>query len=272
MTAPRLSVLMPVKDPHPVYFPEAVRAVLGQSYRDFELIVTEAPGRLSAEALLRPFDDGRIRHERLGEGTMLVDQRNRGLEQAQGELVALADADDVCHPTRLEKQVAFLDAHPEVDVVSCQLEVIDGEGRKLGYREYPTQHEALVSCMPRFNPIAQPGVTCRRATVIAAGGYQYRKYAVNSDYDLWSRLMKQGTRFAVLPEALVRYRIHPDAIKTSKLKDVLRATVDIKNTYWSKEMNPRGRARMAAEYGLQFLPGKAVLSLFKLFELTRTKS
>jgi glycosyltransferase involved in cell wall biosynthesis len=272
MTGPSLSVLMPVKNPHPVYFPAAVRAILAQTYQDFELIVSEAPGTSSAKELLKSFSDPRIVHESLAPGSLLVDQRNHGFDRARAKLVALADADDLCHATRFEKQVAFLKAHPEIDVVSCQLEVIDAQGRRLGYRTYPTDHEALYRCMPRFNPIAQPGVTCRRDTVTAVGGYQYRRFSVNSDYELWSRLMKRGAKFAVHPEALVSYRIHPGAIKASKLRDVLRATVDIKKTYWAEEMSLLARCRASAEHGMQFLPGRVVLGLFKMLELTRTRS
>jgi glycosyltransferase involved in cell wall biosynthesis len=266
--APRLSVLMPVRNPHPVYFPEAVRAVLGQTCPHFELIVTEAPADRSAEELLKPFSDARISHELMGSEAELVDQRNRGIERARGEFVALADSDDLCHPERFEKQLAFLDAHPDIDIVSCQLEVIDSAGKSLGFRRYPLEHEALERCMPRFNAIAQPGVMFRRSPVAAAGGYQYRKFTVNSDYELWSRLMKRGLRFAVHPQALVRYRIHAEAIKASKLKDVLRATVDIKQRYWLAQMGPLTRARMGVEYGMQFLPPQLVLALFKALELT----
>jgi len=259
---------MPVLDPHPVYFPKAVSAILDQTFRDFELIISEAPGGTPAAGQLRQFDDPRIIHDVLPGGSVLIDQRNHGLLKARADLVSLADADDICDPDRLTRQVAFLDAHPETDVLSCQLQIIDERDKALGFRIYPTGHDELVRCMPAFNPIAQPGVTFRKAVILASGGYQYRKYAVNSDYELWSRLAREGARFAVLPEVLVRYRLHRGSIKTSRIKDVLRATIDIKKTYWMSEMGLTGRLRMAAEYGLQFLPGTVILALFRKLQIS----
>jgi glycosyltransferase involved in cell wall biosynthesis len=267
--APRVSVLMPVLNPHPVYFPLAVKAVLDQTFTDFELIISEAPGHTSAAPLLLPFGDPRIVHHVVEPGGILIDQRNHGLGLARAEIVALADGDDLCAPDRLAKQLAFLDQNPNVDLVSSQLEVIDEHGVRIGYRHYPLEHDEIVSRMPINNPIAQPGITFRKPVVLAAGGYQYRKYTVNSDYELWSRLAKRGARFAVHPEALVAYRIHHGAIKASKLKDVIAATIDIKRTYWQGELGLAGTARLWAEYGLGLLPNAVVLRLFQRIQFTR---
>lgn len=267
--APTVSVLMPVRSPHPEYFPAAVRAVLGQSLADLELIISESPGETSAAAMLEQFDDPRIRHHVLGADVVLVDQRNHGLAEARADIVALADGDDVCDPERLEKQVAFLRDHPDVDLVSCQLRVIDERGVDIGYRRYPTSHEQLVRAMEIYNPIAQPGITFRKQVVLDAGGYQYRKFVVNSDYELWSRLAGRGARFAVHPEALVSYRIHGGAIKTSRLAEVIEATIDIKRTYWLEHMSLKGKLRLAAEHALRWLPPGAVLALFKRVQFTR---
>src|SRR5262249_28294344 len=92
---PLLSVLMPVLNPHPVDFPEAVRSVVGQSFADFELLIVEAPSASRAALALQSFDDRRIRHIENTERTTLVDQLNQGIGLARSEWVARMDADDI---------------------------------------------------------------------------------------------------------------------------------------------------------------------------------
>src|SRR5947207_11341680 len=113
--APSVSVLMPVLNPHPVYFREAVQSILAQERADLELVIVEDPGERSAAELLPA--DPRIRHVRNPERTSLVDQRNRALAEARADFVAMLDADDIAEPARLATQLAFLRDHPEVGVV-----------------------------------------------------------------------------------------------------------------------------------------------------------
>src|SRR5439155_27194000 len=96
MTArPAVSVLMPVLNPHPVYFPEAVASIVGQTFPDWELVIVEDPSATSAAELLGRFDDPRIRLIANPQVTGLIAQRNRTLAEASADLVALIDADDI---------------------------------------------------------------------------------------------------------------------------------------------------------------------------------
>ncbi|MGH7819587.1 MAG: glycosyltransferase family 2 protein, partial [Candidatus Binatia bacterium] len=134
---PRVSVVMPVLKPHPDYFPQAVESVLGQTLREIELLIVEDPSDRPAAELLSRYADPRIRHFENPTRTSLVEQRNRGIEEARAPYVAFLDSDDVCEPARLEKQLAHLEAHPEIDVLGSQLVIIDGNGAIHGYRYYP---------------------------------------------------------------------------------------------------------------------------------------
>ena len=136
--------MLPVLNPHPVFFPQAVQSLLAQTFTDFELIIVEDPSPSSALDLLGHDPDSRIRHFRNQRATGLVDQLNRGLAQARADLVARMDADDVCEPVRLQQQVDFLGRHPEVGVLGSQLRLMDDEGRLGGYRHYPLEHQAIV--------------------------------------------------------------------------------------------------------------------------------
>ncbi len=258
---PAVSVLMPVLNPHPDYFPAAVRSVLAQTLADWELVIVEDPSPSSAAALLAPLADPRIRHFRNPERTGLQAQRNRTLAEARGEFVAMLDADDIAEPDRLAKQVAFLRQRPDVAAVGCFLRIIDNEGRDCGFREYPTDPDAIRRAMPRYNAVPQPGLTARTEAIRQVGGYQLA--GPSADYELWSRMMRAGLRFAHLPEPLVRYRNHPGAIKSTQLRQTLTNTLWVKRTHWWGEMGWADRARYAAEWGLRLVPAGLVLRLFR---------
>ncbi len=261
MAKPLVSVLMPVYNPHPLYFRQAVESILNQTLPDWELVIVEDPSTRSAADLLNDFADPRIRHFVNPHRTSLVAQLNRCLQEARAELVACQDADDISEPDRLEKQVAFMEAHPEVTVLGTQLAVIDGNDRLLGYRRYPCEHDAILAAMPRFNPIANPSVMFRRRAVLEAGGYQYAKFPKVEDYDLWCRLAKQGARFANLPDALVRYRVEWERM-AGKTSGTLQGTLEIKRRYWGAEMDARARLRWWAERALLWLPPRLIVWLF----------
>lgn len=262
---PVVSVVMAVYQPHPAYFREAVRSVLEQTYDDIELIVVEDPSSTPAADVLRQFPDSRIRHVVNPVRTSLVPSRNQALGLARGQFVAMLDADDVCRPDRIQKQVAYFEAHEEACVVGTQLELIDSSGRCRGWRRYPLDHRSIVRAMARFNSIAQPSAMLRRRTAVALGECFYAD-CETEDYDLWCRLARKGARFANLPEALVQYRIHPDARKAQTLRQTLRGTIDVKRKYWNSDMGPADRLRMYAEYLMLMLPPSFVYRLFILVQ------
>ncbi len=262
MAEPRVSVMMPVLAPHPIYFRQAVESVLGQTLRDLELVIVEDPSATSGADLLRGITDPRVRHIRNPSRTSLVDQRNRALAEVRADVVAMLDADDIAKPDRLQKQYDYLRAHPEVGVLGTQLFIIDEQGKQLGFRSYPLTHDKIVAAMRSYNAIAQPSVMARKQILVDAGGYQYRTFPVNEDYELWSRLAARGVKLANHPEPLLEYRVHPSGTKAQMLHRMLRATLDVKNRYWRDEMDARAKLRYWGEHVLLGLPAPWVLKLF----------
>jgi len=155
-----------------------------------------------------------------------------------------------------------MESHPEVAVLGTWLRVIDEDGRTLGFRRYPCDHDDIVRAMPVYNPIGQPSVMFRRDVALKHGGYRYEKFPAVEDYDLWCRMAKNGMKFANLPEPLVRYRVHRGGMKSSKLKGVLMGTMEIKRIHFGDELDIRAKLRLMGERLLLFLPPKFVLWLF----------
>ena len=259
---PIVSIVMPVLNPHPVYFRQAVESILNQTLQDWELVIVEDPSPRSAAEILKDYPDPRIRHFVNPQRTSLVKQRNRALNEARAELIACQDADDISEPERLEKQVKFMESNPEISVLGTWLRVIDEEGRTLGFRRYPCDHDDIVRAMRIYNSVGHPSVMLRREVALRHGGYQYNRFPAAQDYDLWCRLAKSGVRFANLPEPLVRYRIHKGAVKSVKLRETLRGTIEIKQLYFGAEIGFRAKLRLMGERLLLLLPPKFVLWLF----------
>jgi len=252
---------MAVLNPHPRFFPEAVRSIVRQTLEDWELIIVEDPSSGSGKKLLTGLEDGRIRHYINPQRTSLVEQRNRALGEARAPLMAIMDADDLAEPARLEKQVNYLEVHPEVEILGSQVCVIDAEGKPLGYRSFPGDHDAIVRAMRTVVPLSQPSTMFRRNVVVEGGGYRSGEYETAEDYELWSRLAQRGVRFANHPEALLRYRCHPGQMKATHLHRTTRGVLRVKEQYWRGEMNFWDKARMWGERGLLWLPAWVVLKL-----------
>ena len=214
---PRISVLLAVRDGGS-HLAEALASIREQSLREWELVVVDdgsaddTAAELSAAAAV----DGRIRifrQERLG----LVAALNRAVHEARGEFFARMDADDRAQPERLERQLAFLDAHPEVGVLGTAVRRF---GAADGVWLRPVGDAAIRAALLFEAPLAHPTVMLRRALWESAAGEGYREdFRAAEDIDLWERLAPH-TRFANLAEPLLDYRVHATQV-TQVATDVM---------------------------------------------------
>ena len=190
--APRLSVLMPVYNGLPRLW-EAAESVLRQTYSEFEFLVVDDGSTDGSSAACDDLAarDGRVRVLRhpKGENRGIVASLALGLASARGELVARMDADDRAYPERFARQVAYLDAHPEVALVGSAVHVRGRDGSVV--TRVPATSPALIRWKLRFGvTFTHPTVTMRRRAVEAAGGYTAAA-PHNEDHDLWLRMARQ---------------------------------------------------------------------------------
>jgi hypothetical protein len=115
------------------------------------------------------------------------------------------DSDDFCLPTRLEEQAAFLESHPDVDVVGCELLLISDSDEDLGIRRYPTDHAAIRGTFITSNGLAGPGVMLRRRILSQVGLFNPTLDRAE-DLEYWLRCLRAGVVFHNLPRALLGYR------------------------------------------------------------------
>ena len=266
-----VAVLLPIKTFRVDFLRAAVSSVLDQTYSKLELWVIEAADSGDGARLLDEFDDERIRHVRMPASAVLVEQLNEGLRLIDASLVARMDGDDIARLGRIEKQLEFLQARPDVAVVGCQLHVIDEHGRSVGVRRYPTEPPAVAAAMRRYNALPHPGVMYRRQVVLDAGGYRHPERPAQ-DYELWSRLIAAGGNAANLSHVLLDYRLHRQSTKARMLHDTIRATLAVKRMHWRGRMTTGDRIRMAAEGAALHLPGPMLGWLFEKTQLSEASS
>lgn len=255
---PTVCVITTLLDADRGQFEAAATSIASQTFRDFEWVIHECGPRGCAEDVLSGFDLPHVHIERDQEVISLAAGRNRAIEKARGKLLAIFDGDDVCDPSRLERQVRHFAAHPEVDVLGGAIECIDSDDRSLGYRAYPATHEGIIRLAHRQNPMAHPTVMMRRTALSAVGGYRDYGEGACDDYELWSRMLKHGAHFANLKEVVLRYRMHAGTTKSRRLRATLRDTLQVKRDYWSEGRNFGDRLRTLGERMLLGAPPKFV--------------
>ena len=130
---------------------------------------------------------------------------NRMIDEARAPLIARMDGDDVALPERFVRQLAFLDANPDIGVLGTGCTCIDEDGRPSVYKfDNVTTPEDVLEDLKNGPPICHPSVLMRRDAVRAVGGYHHA-YKHCEDYDLWLR-MSEHVRMANLPDRLLLYR------------------------------------------------------------------
>lgn len=142
---------------------------------------------------------------RLKENSGLGNALRIGVENAQYDIVARMDSDDICLPGRFEKQLAYLETHPECDIVGGQIaEFIDSPENIVGRREVPLTNEEIYEYMKRRCALNHVTVMFRKEAVLKSGNYQ--DWYWNEDYYLWVRMLANGCKFANIPDVLVNVR------------------------------------------------------------------
>jgi glycosyltransferase involved in cell wall biosynthesis len=224
---PKVSVITTVYNCEK-FVKESLDSVFAQNYRNFELILVNDGSSDATRSILEPF------LEKYGDFIVFLDfnenkriptRRNEAIEQAKGDYISIHDGDDISLPNRLEKQVKFLDEHPDIFCVGSWAERIDEDNKDIGVMQYPpSTHEEIVSIITSnrtfyLNPIIDPTTMFRHDEFIKLGMYTLRDdiYTV-PDYDLWLRAIVYGRKFANLQENLIKYRVNSQSMTESKKK------------------------------------------------------
>lgn len=239
--APKISVLLPVRNAER-FLRSAVESVLAQTFDDFELLALDGGSTDRSLSILRELaaKDRRINIVSR-ENLALVPSLNELITMARGRYLARMDSDDICRPQRFEKQVEYLEAHPECVAVGSRVLFIDPQGlpiceaaRELSHEEIDSGHLSGVA----ESRICHPSVTMRTEAVLRIGKYR-EEYRYLEDFDLFLRLAEIG-RLANLPDVLLEYRLHPESIcRNQGDKHLSFARRALQETWARRDMVPK---------------------------------
>ncbi len=218
--APRVSVLIGCWN-NADTLGRAIDSILAQTLTELELIVVDDGSTDGTPALVEAIADSRVRYlplEHMGISSSL----NRGLRAARAPIVAVQDADDWSLHERLERELAVLDARPEVAVVGGRMREVGPDGEELRPRTRFAAGEVNRALM-RFNPIPNSCAAFRRETALELGGYDPR-YRYSMDHDLWLRLADDHIAFT-LDEVLAVRRMSGSNVAARSERAQIRETL-----------------------------------------------
>jgi glycosyltransferase involved in cell wall biosynthesis len=230
---PLVSVVLPVYN-GAEYIESSLSSILSQVNCDFEVVIVNDGSVDSSGDRINEFKDSRIRYfEQTNKG--LPATLNRAISLARSEYLARQDQDDISFPLRLQKQVAFLNANPDVGMVGTFAEIWARNDKTDRLLAHPTDDASIRFGLLFNNLFVHSSVMIRRSVLEEVGGYSEDKSRQPpEDYELWSRVMRQF-KLANLPEILMTYREVPNSMSRTGVNPFLPNLVKIsaENIAWA---------------------------------------
>lgn len=212
-----VSVIMPVYKTEEDQLKEAVNSILRQTYNNLQLIIIiDENFESTTKYILEGIKDKRIIIIENGQNMGLPYSLNRGIDMSEGKYIFRMDSDDISLPNRLKKQVEYFESHPDIDVLGTYAETF-GDSKSV-FKSSLVDKKIKAELLWK-NPLVHPTVAFRALT-LKKKNIRYTPGA-SEDYRMWIDMaFDYKCRFAVLPDVLLRYRIHTNQI-TNINKDIL---------------------------------------------------
>lgn len=222
MQKQKFSVLMSLYfKESPIFFKQAFHSILRQTVLPTEIVLVEdgvLPDSLEhviveiEQMMKEDYPNCHLKVLRFKNNRGLGFALNDGLQHCSYELIARADADDICKPQRFEKQLQVFMEHPEYDLVSSWIdEFIDSPSQVTSIRSLPETPEENLRYAKSRCPVNHPSVMYKKSAVLDADGYLTKYFP--EDYFLWIRMLMNGCKFYNIQESLVYFRYSPETFK-----------------------------------------------------------
>ena len=216
---PKVSVLMPVYKTDENYLREAIESILSQTFEDFEFLILDDCPEDDREEIIKSYQDERIKYYKNEKNLGITPSRNKLIDMAKGEYLAVFDHDDISLPERLEKEVSYLDEHPECGVVGCKTQrMSNGKQSKNPTNDHEIKLALMSGCA-----ITHPASMIRKSVLINNNVRYEERFSPAEDYALWCRLIGK-TKFYNIHDILVSYRKHPNQTSSLQKNKMKKAT------------------------------------------------
>jgi glycosyltransferase involved in cell wall biosynthesis len=270
---PLISVIIPTYN-HGQFIEEAIKSVLGQTYREFELIVVDDGSTDNTNQVLRKYGKDIVHIYQRNSGVSSA--RNRGISVAKGEFIAFLDSDDVWMPEKLEMQLALAQENNSIGLVGCAGYHIDSTGRI--EREFiagsPEDHSEFLEHLLIRNifPGGSSGAFARKECFERVGLFDER-LRFGEDWDMWIRISKAySVKFAQQP--LMKLRRH-NLIKAYKniktIESNIRMVINKNVEFHKKIIKRKANSWMYTDMAMFCLSeNKKLRSLFYIIKALRS--
>lgn len=218
-----VSVIMPAYNCER-YIEKAIRSVMEQTFKDWELIVIDDGSKDSTREIIEALaeEDDRIRSMPNGSNIGVAKTRNRGLEIGRGKYIALLDSDDVWRSNKLEVQLKKLESE-KADICYCSYSIIDSVGKKTR-SDYTVPERVDFKALLKENYIGCSTAVFSRNIL---GDHRFLTDYYHEDYVLWLELLRKGAKAVGCAEPLAEWRL----IENSRSFDKRRSAVYRWNIY-----------------------------------------
>ena len=194
---------------------------------------------------------------------------NAGLKQCRYEWIARMDSDDISLPTRFEKQLEYLETHPDTDVLGCALgEFEDNEHEVISIKACPVSVDSYIKFR---SPVNHPTVFFRKSSVQSAGGYQHCHFM--EDYHLWIRMYAMGMHITSLQDVLYLFKMDQNTLKRGGGWKYVISELEIQQLLRQQHIISPVRyvANISIRCGGKLIPGNIRSGLYKTFFRNRPK-
>lgn len=223
---PEVSVIMSVYNGEK-YLEEAIDSILNQTFNDFELVIVDDGSFDQTAAIIKNYKDPRIKYF-YQKNRGASHGRNRCIKESKGEYIACMDSDDISVPERIEKQVYFLEKHPDIGIVGSWATKITEDGESMLTMEMPQDDFSIRKLLKTDSPFFHSSVMFRRCLFNSCCNYPV-DFSQGEDWILWHQFSRK-TIMANIEEALIKHRIHP-ATATNYTKNEARKIKGIVHRY-----------------------------------------
>jgi glycosyltransferase involved in cell wall biosynthesis len=229
MNSPLVTVLMPVYNGEK-YLSEAIDSILNQTFSDFEFLIMNDGSTDNSENIILSYSDSRIQYIKNVSNLKLITTLNKGIELAKGKYIVRMDADDISAPTRIEKQVAFMEKNEDVGICGSWFTAFgDVQESVCKYKE---QHDEILFKMFYQCHFCHPSLIIRKKVFEDLEIPFNRKFIHAEDYELYLRLSTKW-KFHNLQESLINYRIHSSSVSRQNENIQLEHSLQIRKMFFS---------------------------------------
>lgn len=230
---PKVSVIMPIYNTKDEYLRQAIKSILEQSYEDYEFIIlNDSPKNLPIKEIVFTYQDSRIKYFENEQTLGVAKSYNRLLDLAKGDFVAVMNHDDISNPQRIEKQVSYLENHPEVGLVGTAYKKF-GEINRFKTIENPKE-DAEIRALLLFKSSIHHPTTMYRRHLVEEHHIRYKEEYVSLNDRKFYYDIGQYAKLANMPDVLYRYRFHKDMVSKKMKPEIFEEQCDF-HAQWFTE-------------------------------------